>query len=100
MKNHNYYIYILTNKYNKVLYVGMTNDLVRRLYEHKNKMLEGFTKKYNIDKLVYYEHTSNIEAAIAREKEIKKWRREKKNKLIETNNPDWKDLIYELEKTP
>ena len=93
MKNHNYYIYILTNKYNKVLYVGMTNDLVRRLYEHKNKMLEGFTKKYNIDKLVYYEHTSNIEAAIAREKEIKKWRREKKNKLIETNNPDWKDLI-------
>ena len=100
MKNHNYYIYILTNKYNKVLYVGMTNDLVRRLYEHKNKLIEGFTKKYNIDKLVYYEHTSNIEAAIAREKEIKKWRREKKNKLIETNNPDWKDLIYELEKTP
>ncbi|MHB8339108.1 MAG: GIY-YIG nuclease family protein [Ignavibacteriaceae bacterium] len=100
MKNHNYYIYILTNKYNKVIYVGMTNNLDRRLFEHKNKMLEGFTKKYNVDKLVYYEHTSNVDAAIAREKEIKKWRREKKNKLIETNNPDWKDLIYELEKVP
>ena len=100
MKNHNYYIYIITNKYNKVIYVGMTNNLDRRLFEHKNKMLEGFTKKYNVDKLVYYEHTSNVDAAIAREKEIKKWRREKKNKLIETNNPDWKDLIYELEKVP
>ncbi len=100
MKNHNYYIYILTNKYNKVIYVGMTNNLDRRLYEHKNKLIDGFTKKYNVDKLVYYEHTSNIDAAIAREKEIKKWRREKKNKLIETNNPDWKDLINELEKTP
>ncbi len=78
----------------------MTNNLDRRLYEHKNKLIDGFTKKYNVDKLVYYEHTSNIDAAIAREKEIKKWRREKKNKLIETNNPDWKDLINELEKTP
>ena len=98
MKNHNYYIYILSNKNNNVVYVGLTNDLIRRIYEHKNKLVEGFTKKYNVDKLVYYEYTNSIEAAIRREKEIKKWRREKKNKLIESMNPEWKDLIIEFSK--
>jgi putative endonuclease len=77
------------------MYVGMTNDLERRLYEHKNKLVEGFTKKYNIYRLVYYEHTTDVYEAIAREKEIKKWRREKKNILVETMNPEWKDLSDE-----
>jgi putative endonuclease len=75
----------------------MTNDLNRRLYEHKNKMLEGFTKKYNINKLVYYEMTSDVHAAISREKEIKKWRREKKNLLVVSMNPDWRDLSDEFD---
>ena len=95
MRQHNYYVYILTNWNHKVMYVGMTNDLERRLYEHKNKLIEGFTKRYNINTLVYYEHTTDVFEAIAREKEIKKWRREKKNKLVEEMNPDWKDLSKE-----
>lgn len=95
MKEYNFYVYILTNWNNEVVYVGMTNNLVRRLYEHKNKLLDGFTKKYNINKLVYYEHTNDVYAAITREKEIKKWRREKKNNLVITMNPDWKDLSLE-----
>ena len=95
MKQHNYYIYILANKNNKVIYTGMTNNLERRLYEHRNKIIEGFTKKYNVDRLVYYELFSNAEDAIRREKEIKKWRREKKDNLIMTLNPEWKDLAEE-----
>ena len=82
----------MSNWNNKVLYVGMTNDLERRIYEHKNKLIEGFTKRYNINKLVYYEYTNEIDFAILREKQIKKWRREKKNILVETINPEWKDL--------
>ena len=74
----------------------MTNDLERRIYEHKNKIFEGFSKKYNLNKLVYYEHTNDVNAAIRREKEIKKWRREKKNKLIESMNSEWKDLAEEI----
>ena len=74
----NYYVYLLTNWNNNVLYVGVTNDLNRRIYEHKNKLIDGFSKKYNLNKLVYVEETNDINAAIAREKEIKKWRREKK----------------------
>ena len=96
MKDHNYYIYIISNWNNKVIYVGMTNDLERRIYEHKNKIFEGFSKKYNLNKLVYYEHTNDVNAAIRREKEIKKWRREKKNKLIESMNSEWKDLAEEI----
>lgn len=96
LKNHNYYIYVISNWNNKVIYVGMTNDIERRIYEHKNKIFEGFSKKYNLNKLVYYEHTNDVNAAIRREKEIKKWRREKKNKLIESMNPEWKDLADEL----
>ena len=96
MKQHNYYVYILSNWNNKVLYVGMTNNLERRLYEHKNKLIEGFTKKYNLDKLVYFEHTDDVNGAIRREKEIKKWRREKKNNLIESLNPNWIELTPHL----
>lgn len=87
-----YYVYLLTNWNNQVMYVGVTNDLNRRIYEHKNKMVEGFTAKYNLSKLIYFEETNDINAAIAREKEIKRWRREKKNKLVEQLNPQWKDL--------
>ena len=83
----------MSNWNNKVIYVGMTNNLERRIYEHKNKLLKGFTKRYNVTKLVYFEHTKEVTSAIAREKEIKKWRREKKNKLIESINPMWNDLF-------
>jgi putative endonuclease len=96
MRQNNYYIYIMANWNNKVIYVGMTNDLERRVYEHKNKKIEGFTKRYNVTRLVYYEYTNAINSAIAREKQIKKWRREKKNNLIETLNPEWKDLSEEF----
>ncbi len=87
-----FYVYLLTNQNNKVMYVGVTNNLVRRVYEHKTKQIQGFTEKYNVNKLVYFEETSDVRAAITREKEIKKWRREKKNSLVVTVNPDWKDL--------
>ncbi len=95
MKDYNFYVYILTNWNNQVIYVGVTNDLERRVSEHKNRLVEGFTRKYNVNKLVYYEHGTDVHAAIAREKEIKKWRREKKNKLVMTLNPEWKDLSLE-----
>lgn len=78
-----------------MLYIGMTNNLERRIYEHKNKINIGFTQKYNVDKLVYFESTTNAFSAIEREKEIKKWRREKKNDLINAFNPEWKDLSEE-----
>ena len=92
----NYYVYILANWNNRVLYVGVTNDLVRRLYEHNNKLVDGFTKRYNVHKLVYYEYCTDPEAAIRREKQLKSWRREKKIALIERMNPYWKDLGEEL----
>jgi putative endonuclease len=87
-----FYVYLLTNWNNKVIYVGVTNDLQRRLYEHKHKLVKGFTEKYNVDKLVYFEQTDDVISALAREKEIKKWRREKKNGLVLSMNPEWKDL--------
>jgi len=87
-----YYVYLVTNWNNKVMYLGVTNNLERRLYEHKNKLVKGFTEKYNVNKLVYFEETQDVTAAIAREKEIKKWRREKKNQLVNRMNPNWKDL--------
>jgi putative endonuclease len=87
-----YYVYILTNKSNKVLYIGVTDDLKRRIYEHKNKMTDGFTKKYNLTKLVYYEATTDVRSAIEREKQLKKWHREWKMNLIKEFNPEWKDL--------
>jgi len=91
-----YYVYLLTNKNNGVMYVGVTNNLMRRIDEHRNKVVKGFTEKYNVCKLVYFEETSDIGSALAREKEIKKWRREKKNELVHSVNPEWKDLWSEL----
>jgi putative endonuclease len=90
-----YYVYLITNWNNKVMYVGVTNNLEFRIYEHKNKLIKGFTKKYNVNKLVYFEETQDLTAAINREKEIKKWRREKKNQLVNMINPTWKDLSLE-----
>ena len=87
-----YYVYILASKRNGTLYIGVTADLIRRIYEHKNKFGEGFTQKYNVHDLVYYEVTESVEGAIAREKQLKKWNREWKVRLIEKGNPDWKDL--------
>ncbi|RIJ48401.1 GIY-YIG nuclease family protein [Maribellus luteus] len=98
MKDHNYFIYIVTNKNKTVLYIGVTNDLQRRTFEHENELIPKFSKKYNCRHLVYYEHFHQIEYAIAREKEIKKWRREKKENLINQFNPKWNFLnskIYE-----
>ena len=88
-----YYVYILTNKTKTVLYTGVTNNLKRRIYEHKNKLIDGFTKRYNVDRLVYYETTSDAKSAIMREKQIKNLLRRKKEDLINTMNPNWDDLM-------
>lgn len=96
MRDHNYFIYIITNKNKTVLYLGVTNDLQRRIYEHEHGLIPGFSKKYNCHFLVYYEHFQDINEAIAREKEIKKWGREKKEKLINRFNPDWRFLNNEI----
>ena len=89
-----YFVYILANSTNKVLYVGVTNDLERRTFEHNLKIDKlGFAEKYNCNKLVYFEQTTDVESAIEREKQIKGWTRYKKNKLIESLNPEWKDLF-------
>ena len=90
-----YFVYILTNKTNKVLYTGVTNNLERRLYEHKNHLVDGFSSKYNTNKLIYYEVSESIESAIAREKQIKSYRRDKKIALINESNSEWKDLSLE-----
>ncbi len=89
---HTSYVYILTNKPNGTLYIGVTSDLVKRIYEHKNKLAEGFSKKYNLDKLVYFEQHENISSAILREKQLKKWNRAWKLRIIEAQNPQWLDL--------
>ena len=91
--SHSYYVYILTNA-TRTLYVGVTNDLLRRVYEHKRGLSDGFTRRYSIHWLAYYEETSDIEAAIAREKELKGWRRSKKIDLVNTMNPRWRDLSH------
>jgi putative endonuclease len=96
MKERQYYIYIMTNKRNTVLYTGVTSNLARRIYEHKNKTLKGFTSKYNINKLVYCETCDDPIVAILREKQIKAGSRAKKIKLIKSINPGWKDLDREL----
>jgi putative endonuclease len=90
-----YYVYIMTNKHNTVLYVGVTNDLERRVSEHKLKLLAGFTSRYNVNKLVYYESFEDIDAAIAREKQIKAGSRQKKVDLIKSTNSEWDDLLGE-----
>ena len=92
----NYYVYILASKRNGTLYIGVTNDLARRIYQHKSFSIDGFTKKYKVDKLVYYEITEDVNSAMAREKAMKKWNRKWKIDLIEKDNPDWKDLSLDL----
>lgn len=87
-----YYVYILTNKTDSVMYIGVTNNLRRRLNEHKNEQVEGFTKKYHVHKLIYFEEYSEVNDAIAREKELKHWKRVKKKLLIKSKNPNWNDL--------
>ena len=87
-----YYVYILASKRNGTLYIGVTNDLIKRVYEHKNNLIEGFTNKYKVHRLVYYETTSEITSALHREKQLKKWKRAWKIELIEKNNPQWKNL--------
>ena len=89
---HQYYLYIITNKKNGVLYIGVTNNLERRMFEHKNKLIKGFSSKYNLDKLVYLEVYQYVEDAIKREKNMKKWKREWKINLIVEDNPDWDDI--------
>jgi putative endonuclease len=96
MHDKQFYVYILTKARNSTFYVGMTSDLIKRISEHKNEAAEGFTKKYNIKMLVYYEVHQNAESAIIREKQLKKWNRPWKMRLIETMNPDWKDLYEDV----
>ena len=87
-----YFVYILSNWNDSVVYIGVTSNLPKRLYEHRNGLADGFTKKYNIHKLVYFEQTSDVYSAISREKQLKNWSRAKKNLLIEHQNPTWRDL--------
>ena len=91
-----YFVYILTNTHNTTVYIGVTNNLERRIYEHKNGLVPSFSKQYNLHKLVYYEATTDAYAAIAREKQLKGWTRAKKNALIEKENPKWDDLSQKL----
>lgn len=91
-----YYVYIMAKERNSTFYTGVTNDLVRRVYEHKNNLADGFTKKYGIKTLVYYEIHQDINAAIHHEKLIKKWKREYKIDAIEKMNPDWRDLYFDI----
>lgn len=94
--NKQFYVYILSSKRNGKLYVGMTSDLVKRIWEHKNELAYGFTSKYNVKNLAYYEIHSSAKFAISREKQIKKWRRNWKLTLIEKKNPEWKDLYNNI----
>jgi putative endonuclease len=93
-----YYVYILASKIGGTLYIGVTNNLVRRVFEHREKLAEGFTKKYAVSRLVYYEVHSDVEAAIIREKQMKKWNRAWKVRLIEEDNPNWDDLYNRIAK--
>lgn len=88
--------YILTNTYNTVLYMGVTSNLIQRIYQHKEKLIDGFSKKYNVTKLVYFEQFDDMESAISREKKLKKWRRKWKQELIEVMNPNWRDLYPDI----
>ena len=88
-----YYVYIMTNQYHNVMYIGVTGNLKRRVYEHKQGVVEGFTEKYNVHKLVYAESCHDVKDAIRREKQLKKWSRKKKNELVSSMNPEWKELV-------
>ena len=92
-----YVVYILSNWCDSVLYIGVTRNLPLRLYEHRNGLVDGFTKQYNVHKLVYFESTSDVYSAISREKQLKKWSRVKKNELISKMNPKWEDLSLSWE---
>ena len=96
MNHHTYYVYIMASKRNGTLYIGVTNDLIRRVYEHKNNLVEGFTNKYRVHKLVYWEQSENIESALQREKQLKIWKRQWKLALIEEHNANWQDLYEQL----
>ena len=96
----NYYVYLLTRERNSIFYTGVTNNLIRRVYEHKMEIIKGFTQKHNVKQLVYFEHCENILSAIQREKTIKKWKRRFKIDAIEKLNPQWRDLYYELAELP
>ena len=92
MTTRSYYVYILTNDWGNVMYIGMTNDLERRLFEHKHELVPGFTQRYHVHKLVYFEETPDVRSALEREKQLKGWTRKRKNELVESVNPAWKDL--------
>ena len=92
-----YFVYILSNWDDSVLYIGVTGNLPRRLYEHRNNLVDGFTKRYSVHKLVYFEYTNDVYSAISREKQLKNWNRSKKNALIAKTNPDWRDLSADWE---
>lgn len=94
--DNSYYVYILANRKNRTLYVGVTGNLVKRIHEHKERKVEGFSKKYGLDKLVYFEQTRDATSAIEREKRLKKWNRSWKIKLIEQKNPQWRDLYERI----
>ncbi len=96
MNEKQYVVYILASDRNGTLYIGVTSDLLKRIWEHKNKKADGFTKEYGVDKLVYYEQTSDIRSALLREKQMKKWNRAWKIRLIEEKNPKWNDLYFDL----
>ena len=93
-----YFVYILASQRNGTLYIGVTSNLQKRIWEHKNKIVKGFAEKYNVDKLIYYEQTENVMSALEREKQLKKWNRSWKIKLIEKKNPKWSDLYFDLMK--
>ena len=96
MNNKPYYVYIMASKRNGTLYVGVTNDLIRRVYEHKTSVVEGFTEKYRVHKLVYWEQSDDVESALQREKQLKRWNRQWKIALIEKENSNWKDMYEQL----
>lgn len=96
MKERFFYVYILTNQWNTVLYIGVTGNLIKRIFEHKNKVVEGFSNKYKLNKLIYFETFTTFEEAVKREKQLKNWHREWKLNLIKTMNPEFKDLYSEI----
>ena len=91
-----YYVYILASKRNGTLYIGVTNNLIKRVWQHKNNLADGFTKKYNVHILVYFEETSDVMSAIAREKQLKNWHRQWKVNLVQSKNPEWRDLYEDI----
>jgi putative endonuclease len=100
MRNHDYWVYILTNKGGTTLYIGITNSISRRLYQHRYRGLDGFTERYRLNRLVWFEHFRNVKDAIACEKKLKGWRRSRKIALVERTNPRWLDLSDDLEQQP